>query len=565
MLSVEPPKIAPELRARYRELGYWSRPTVAFYVEKHGTENPDRLAVTDASGSQLTYKELNQAVIGAGSWFLSQGLVKGDSVVFALKNEIDYALAHIAASRVGIVSVMLSAREGKRDVLHAQQATESKMVLISKGEAVQGIFELFESQTVQSTYKPAVFVVDPDGSGPVEKDSEPLNYWPGWRYFINLGSSLTSSSVAIHTPEPDDLEMVVFSSGTTGQPKGIAHTYDGTGASLSNWIEELKLTSEDTVFCPATLGHVGGSQWGLRTAMVIGAPLILIHKWEPAVVIQQIYKFKCRYTLVTPTFLVDLMNLSDSDRELLASFRLWAVGGSGMSREFIIRSESKLPGVVLRGFGMSEHFMSTITRADDPIEKRRDCDGRVLPGCEIQVWNENGQEVPFGEPGDMAVRGPSTVGGYFTHPEETLRSYVNGWQLTGDIITIDKEGFIKVVGRKKEIIIRGGENISPQEIENVIMRVPEIPPFLVVSVPDERLGERVGFVYEGSTGECTFEQILKILSDADVAKYKWPEVLISVEKLPRTALGKIKRGAVRNAVLSDFKEEDLVVLARETR
>jgi acyl-CoA synthetase (AMP-forming)/AMP-acid ligase II len=236
-----------------------------------------------------------------------------------------------------------------------------------------------------------------------------------------------------------------------------------------------------------------------------------------------------------------------------------------MSREFIIRSESKLPGMVLRGFGMSEHFMSTITRANDPIERRRGYDGRLLPGCEIEVWGENGEKLPFLEPGEMAVRGPSSVGGYFTHVEETARSFIDGWQLTGDIITLDSEGYIKVVGRKKEIIIRGGENISPQEIESVIMKAQSIPPFMVVGISDERLGERVGLVYEGGSATCSFEEIIQILSDADVSKFKWPEVLISVESLPRTALGKIRRGVVSNAVRSDFKDETLVVLSRESR
>jgi acyl-CoA synthetase (AMP-forming)/AMP-acid ligase II len=188
-----------------------------------------------------------------------------------------------------------------------------------------------------------------------------------------------------------------------------------------------------------------------------------------------------------------------------------------------------------------------------------------LPGCEIEVWDDNQEKLPLGQPGEMAVRGPSAVGGYFTHPDETVRSYVGGWQLTGDIITLDSEGFIKVVDRKKEIIIRGGENIAPQEIEQIIMRNPKIPPFIIVGVPDERLGERVGMVFEGSSTNCSFEQILEILASAEVAKYKWPEVLMSVAELPRTSLGKIRRGVVRNAVRTDFKEENLELLLKEIR
>jgi len=369
----------------------------------------------------------------------------------------------------------------------------------------------------------------------------------------------------VRIPKTDDFEMVVFSSGTMGQPKGIAHTYNGTGANLFNWINELKLTRDDTVFCPATLGHVGGSQWGLRTAMVTGAPLVLMDKWEPVNAAKQIAKYGCKYTLVTPTFIIDLMNLPEQDRDLLRGFRIWTVGGSGMSAEFVMQSEKKLPGLVLRGFGMSEHFMSTITRPEDPIERKRNFDGRELPGCEIQVWDENGTPLPPGTPGEMAVRGPSIVAGYFTHPEETERCYVRGWQLTGDIITRDEAGYIRVVGRKKEIIIRGGENISPIEIETVIMKSALTPACMVVGIPDERLGERVGLVYEMNQDPIDFPALLQFLAEADLARYKWPEVLIGIKEFPRTALGKIRRGQVGRAVLADFKDGELEVLSRIAR
>lgn len=563
MTFAKPPIVEDFLRKKYEDLGYWSRPPLALHVEEHASKHPSRLAVTDGSGNQLTYLQFNNAVIAATSWFKSKGLLVGDSVVFAMRNEIDYALAHVAASRMGLVSVMLSAREGKNDIFYAQQKTDAKMILVSKGKNVAGIQDLIESSNKSKHENVLVVEVDADNSN-LSFSSDSDN-WPGWRIFMSQGISVAADMSPIHMPKPDDFELVVFSSGTTGEPKGIAHTYNGTGASLYNWINELELTYEDTVFCPATLGHVGGAQWGLRTAMILGAPLVLMDKWDVSFAAKQIFKFGCRYTLLTPTFLVDLMNLPDQERELLASFRLWTVGGSGMSSEFIIRSESKLPGMVLRGFGMSEHFMSTITRVNDPIEKRRNNDGRLLPGCEIEVWDDNQEKLPLGQPGEMAVRGPSAVGGYFTHPDETVRSYVGGWQLTGDIITLDSEGFIKVVDRKKEIIIRGGENIAPQEIEQIIMRNPKIPPFIIVGVPDERLGERVGMIFEGSSTNCSFEQILEILASAEVAKYKWPEVLMSVAELPRTSLGKIRRGVVRNAVRTDFKEENLELLLKEIR
>src|SRR5690606_37839296 len=157
-------------------------------------------------------------------------------------------------------------------------------------------------------------------------------------------------------------------------------TYDGAGASLRGWRAALGLTWRDVVFCPATLGHVGGSQWGLRTAVLLGAPLILMDRWDPAAAARLIGEHRCTYSLVTPTYLIDLMRLPAELRALTSSFRIWAVGGSRMPDRFVRDAEAMLGGQVLRGFGMSECFMVTINRPDDPPERRMTRDGRALPG-----------------------------------------------------------------------------------------------------------------------------------------------------------------------------------------
>src|SRR5690606_37594177 len=144
-----------------------------------------------------------------------------------------------------------------------------------------------------------------------------------------------------------DIELIVFSSGTTGSPKGIAHTYDGAGASLRGWRAAIGLTWRDVVFCPATLGHVGGSQWGLRTAVLLGAPLILRDRWDPAAAARLIGEHRCTYSLVTPTYLIDLMRLPAELRALASSFRIWAVGGSRMPDRFVRDAEAMLGGQVL--------------------------------------------------------------------------------------------------------------------------------------------------------------------------------------------------------------------------
>jgi len=525
LASIPAPDVSADRAAGFRRDGLWGRPPIALALDANAAEAPHRLAVVDTFGARLTYGELAAAVRAGAEWLTARGVRRGDAVAIALPNCADYVVAHLAASRVGAASVLLSAREGVRDIANAVRETDARLVLLAAGERLAPVADhpdLVDRDTV---------LVDP---------SHPGDGWPGWSVLART----PSGHVAVE-PDGRDVELVVFSSGTTGRPKGIAHTYDGAGASLHAWRTTLGLTWLDGVFCPATFGHVGGAQWGLRTAVTIGAPLVLMDRWDPARAARLIGEHGCTYTLVTLTYVIDLIALPAELRELTRGFRLWTVGGSRIPDTLADEAERMLGGRLLRGFGMSECFMVTITRPDDPADARATMDGRPLPGCELQVWDVDDRPLPPGEPGELVVRGPSHVGGYFTDPLESARTFTGGWQRTGDIAVLDERGFLAVVDRKKEIIIRGGENISPQELEQVLRDLGGLPPLAVVSVPDVRLGERVAVLYEGEHGTVTLERLHGMLAEHGVARYKWPELVAATDELPRTSLGKLQRGQVR--------------------
>lgn len=546
-----PPEYSDEDASIYRARGYWGRPSVAQMLEEHAREAPQRLAIVDVHGARISYGRLEVAVQGAVRWFHESGLQKSDAVVLAMHNEVDYAVAHLAASRCGIVSVMLSAREGPGEIANAVEQTGARVALLAPGPLLGDWLErLAEHRGTAGTLQQVAVprLDEADLSVRNIAAAHGVQVWPGWHRFGTATRNRSPAKVP-----GSDTELVVFSSGTTGRPKGIAHTYDGTGASLWNWIRTLGLSWHDSVFCPATFGHVGGAQWGLRTAIAIGAPLVTMSKWDPSQAARLIGEHGCTYTLVTPTYLHDLSLLDASLRRATEGFRFWTVGGSRMEHNFVPKVERALGGKVLRGFGMSEHFMSTITRPDDPAEKRATRDGRPLPGVRLEAWDEEGRPVGVGVRGEMAYRGPSLIGGYFTDSNELEQTFVDGWQLTGDLITIDAEGFIEVVDRKKEMIIRGGENVSPQEIEDVL-RDAGLSAFAVVAVPEERLGEQVALVVEPSES-IDLPRMREVLRSAGMAKYKWPEVVISLEELPRTSLGKLQRGVLRR-VAADFVQNE---------
>jgi len=503
-------------------------PDIVETLAQHASRAPDRLAVADDTGAAATYRELERAALNAADWFRDQGVSRGDRVVIALTNVLEYVIAYLGLSALGATAVAMSARESGADVQRAAAVTDARMVVVPGGARGERLRDGLRAAGIEGFRPVAV--------GPAEAD---FVAWPG---AVQLAATRPTAT-AVHRLR-EDLDFIVFSSGTTGAPKGIAHTVAGTSFSLWNWVRTLQLGPADGVFAPATFGHVGGLQWGMRTAIAAGALLAPQDRWDPLAAVDIIERHGCTYTLVTPTYIADLVSLPSEARARTSGFRLWTVGGSRMSADFVRRAEATLGGSVLRGFGMSETFMLTITRPQDPVEARLNHDGRALPGCELEIRDESGAAVAPGTPGELFVRSPSLVDGYFTDPEQTATAFVDGWFRTGDIATLSTEGYLTITDRKKEIVIRGGENISPQELEQVLSGIARLPPFAVTGVPDERLGERVAFVYEGDV-PVTLERLRDLLASTQLAKYKWPEVSVHVDELPRTALGKIQRGELR--------------------
>ena len=279
---------------------------------------------------------------------------------------------------------------------------------------------------------------------------------------------------------------------------------------------------------------------------MIGAPLVLMDRWRPADAVDLIEREGCTYTAMTPTFVEDLVRVPGLRKEAFKQFRYLFVGGGRIRPTLVPDFENLAGGVVLRGFGMSEHYFSTMMRPTDPPEKRAQTDGRNLPGCECAVVDDDLNPVAVGEVGEIAYRGPSLVDGYFTSEAETAKAFVRGWQLSGDLARLDSEGFLTVVDRKKDIVIRGGENISPLELEKILVHHPKIAEIAIVGYPDDRLGERVCAVVLPKAGEAlTLAEVTSFLAEHEVARFKHPERLELVESFPRTELGKIRKQEVR--------------------
>ncbi|MFQ5873220.1 MAG: AMP-binding protein, partial [Dehalococcoidia bacterium] len=359
-------------------------------------------------------------------------------------------------------------------------------------------------------------------------------------------------------PHPDDVTFVVFTSGSTGEPKGVMHTSNTLAAINTTYVKQYGVNGDDVIYMPAPLGLSVGLMHGVRLAVFTGAKLVLQEQWNPEKAIRLIARERCTMTVVVPTILHDIVsNPLLIEHKRLPSLRLAWVGGSFVSSNLVQRAHDNLPHTLISpGWGMSEGI-GTCCSVDTPLSKLLTTDGRPFPGTELKVVSGEGEELPPGEEGELAMRGPQLFVGYFQRPDLNAEAFLpDGFLRTGDLARMDSDGYVKITGRVKDLIIRGGLNISPVEIENRLSGDPRFASIAVVGMPDERLGERIcAFVVPQSGAPLTLADLTARAEDLGLAKQKWPERLEIVSELPMTPTGKLQRYALKQLITEKLNQE----------
>jgi cyclohexanecarboxylate-CoA ligase len=365
----------------------------------------------------------------------------------------------------------------------------------------------------------------------------------------DLGDALALADVlsgvvspALGTTRPASaISEIIFTSGTESVPKAVMHTEQTANFSVRVAHSDLAMGPSDVVWMPSPIGHSTGFNYGVRFALYHGLPLVLQDRWDAAVAFDLVSTRRASYTLASTTFLQDLVAEADRRCADLPSRSRFSCGGSPVPPELVRRAADRGLGV-LRLYGSTEVLCATWNRPGGPWDKVVATDGPALSHIEVDVRDEEGQRCPPGEPGELHVRGPDTCVGFFADPDRTAATFVDGWVRSGDLVTIDTEGFVTVVGRKKEIVIRGGLNIAPREIEDMLLDFPEVDRVAVVGLPDDRLGERVcACVVPVAGATLAFEDMVARLRQAGLATFKLPERLELLESLPMTASGKVQK------------------------
>lgn len=533
--------LTPTLTKEYTSQGYWVDRTICDYLDEVVARTPDKVAFVD-SRRQITYAELKAEVDHAALGLLELGVGSGDVVSFQLPNWIEWIVVHYAASRIGAISNPLIPIYREREIGFMVGLAKSKVLIIPSDFRGFDYSAMVEKVRPQWPSLAHVLVVGgKPGQGTGSWEDFQATRWQERR---------DPASLVTHRPDPNEVTLLIFTSGTTGEPKGVMHTHNTVGAANNPLPERLGIT-DDTVFHMAsTLAHMTGFLYGARLSVQNGATCILQDVWDATTFLDLVEKHGITYTSAATPFLHDTLAVPTLAERDLSSLALFCCMGAPIPRVLVRSARTKLPGmVVLGGWGQTEEGLVTLGIPGDPEDKIIDTDGYPWPGMSIRVVDFAGNEPPVGEEGRLQVKGPFLFVGYAERMEMTREQYEGEWFDTGDLARIDADGYVRISGRTKDVIIRGGENIPVSYVENVLYEDERIDSVAVVALPDPRLQERACACVILKDGESlTFAGMQAFLAGKGVAKQYWPERLVVLPEFPKTPSGKIQKFQLRDQV-----------------
>jgi len=375
---------------------------------------------------------------------------------------------------------------------------------------------------------------------------EALLSGPDWENAPDAREILTRSR-----PGPDDVTQLIYTSGTTGEPKGVMHSANSVMANIIPYAQRLRLGSDDVVLMASPMAHQTGFMYGLMMPIMLRASVVLQDIWEPRQAIALVRQEGATFTMASTPFLTDLARTVAETGEGVPTLRTFLCAGAPIPGPLVEQARAALGTKVVSAWGMTENGAVTLTGLDDSDERSFNTDGCPLPGVEIKVVDVDGLALPVGEAGRLLLRACSNFGGYLRRP------HLNGtdaedWLDTGDLGYLDAQGYLRITGRSKDVIIRGGENIPVVEIESLLYRHPAIAMAAIVSYPDARLGERACAVVVPKPGQSIdLRSIQDFLKAQKVAIQYIPERLIVRDAIPSTPSGKIQKFKLREMLQAD--------------
>ena len=522
----------PQRARAYRAAGHWGDDTIPALIAEVAGANPDHPAVRDNRGGAYSYGELMQKSARLAGFLQERGLCRGDIVTVCLPNRADTVVAFLAILRAGCVVNPVPVNFGRADLAYAISKCRSRALILP-------------DQFRSTDFRSELAGIDPQlltdcmtimcGDAPADG-------------LIRWDEALTANPITADVPvQADDAAAVLLTSGTESRSKGAVHSHNTILFGERCMATALQAGPQDVTFMASPISHTTGFMHGVVLTLTSGGTLSLLDVFNGAVAAAQMQTHGCTWTMGATPFLAEISDAMAETGTSLPTLRYFLCGGAPIP-EVLARRATDMGIRVLSIYGSTESPPHTMVQPDDPVENAWTSDGRAFPGIEVRIVDTNGQDCPTGTVGEEYSRGPNTFLGYLDDPELTRKALdSDGWVHSGDLARMLPDGSLRISGRLKEIILRGGENISVREVEDALMAHPSVLRAAVVGVAHPRLGETGAavIVLRPAAPAPDLKELTAFLIEQGITKFKLPEHLHIWADLPTNPTGKVQKFIIR--------------------
>lgn len=523
-------KINEERKRFYYEQGYWSDRTLRDIWDEQASRHARKTYVTDDQGTSLTYAEVDDKASRLASWLVEQDVQPGDVVSFQFPTWAEFCIVYVACLKVGAVIHPLASNFNEDDLLYIMNRVKTVAFICPtfyhKCSYEQQILSV--ADRIPSLHSIAV----------LEKCAPSTTGLPTLAEIFD-----SYGRIAEYPPvSSDEVVCLLSTSGTTGKPKTAMYTHNSLIFSEHSFVTGLNLTQDDVMFMPSPLNHATGFFHGLVSPLLLGGRTVLQQNFDACLAVDLMNRERCTWSMGATPFIYDLLKCLEYDGMHLDMLRLYLCGGAPVPSS-MVQCAHRYGVLLCEVYGSTESCPHVFVPPEKCLEWNGAWSGIPFEGIEIRVVDDNGHDVEPGVQGEELSRGPHQFVGYLNDRERTDRALDDeGWFHSGDFCISDDQGRIRISGRKKEIIIRGGENICAREVDGNLTGCPGIGEHATIGMPDKRLGERIcTFAVPIGDERPSLSDVTAYLSEKHVAKRLWPERLEYIEKIPLTATGKVQR------------------------
>ncbi len=488
---------------------------------------PNKTAII-CNHQRLTFSELNEQANRLSNWLLERGIRKGDRAVVLLPNCAEFAPVYFALMKIGVVGVILDFRLSPPEMAPLLDETEARVLITHSKQRSFAARMLEEKEHLRF--------------GVIVGEERPPR---GLERFEEIISKGDPSEPPVKVDEADEA-VYLYTSGTTGRPKGVILTFDHFTYFPETMKAYLPISDRDVEGSILPMSHISGPIV-LNLMVDVGLTVVIVDEIRPKKILEAIQEHGITFFHAVPPIFQMMLNLPSRDRYDLSSLRFVAMMGTVVPEELMLKWYEEYPHAVpLQGYGATETSpLLTLTRFEDAPRKMASA-GYPAPRVELKIVDERGRELPRGEVGEVIARGPQIMKGYFKNPRATAQKIRDGWYWTGDLGRFDDDGYIYILGRADDMVITGGMNVYPSEVENVIISHPKVAEVAVVGIPDAERGQALKAVVVPKVGESLSKRELLRFCRERLASFKIPKVVEFCESLPRSRTGKVAKRELKS-------------------